>query len=191
MAAHIYGSCIKCGKNGGILVCNGCQQTLCFKHVNEHKSELDKQLEDLINEENQFENDLSKIHDSHYLFDEIDQWRKESIEQIKQISKQAKQDLRQIIHQSNEELLRKCREINENIHLLKQSDDLSEFQLIKLTNEFNHLKKQIHSFQLIKSSNSNFLKIQKHEINEIPPVNPPPIEKPLLNTEQTHSKQQG
>src|SRR5580698_10507154 len=102
MAANLHGSCVKCGKTGGILLCNGCNQTLCFKHVNEHKDELEKELENLINQENDFENDLSKTGDSHYLFNEIDQWKKESIEQIKQIAKQAKQDLRQLINQSNE-----------------------------------------------------------------------------------------
>ncbi|CAF4883851.1 unnamed protein product, partial [Rotaria sp. Silwood2] len=60
MAANIPGSCIKCGKTGGVLFCNGCQKTLCFKHVNEHRNELEKQLEDLISEENEFENDLGK-----------------------------------------------------------------------------------------------------------------------------------
>jgi len=40
--------------------------------VNEHKNELDKQLENLINEENVFENDLCQKDDSHYLYNEIE-----------------------------------------------------------------------------------------------------------------------
>ncbi|CAF1179574.1 unnamed protein product [Adineta steineri] len=198
MAGHIHGNCVKCGKSGGILLCNGCQQTLCFKHVNEHKEELDKQLEDLIHDQDQFQNSLNKQDDSHHLFYEIDQWRKESIEHIKQIAKHAKQDLRLVINQSNEQLLKTCENLKENIHLLKQSEDLSEIQLIKLTNQFNDLKKEINSFQLIKPEvNSIFLKFQKQQINEIvpppppPPIIVPPIEKPLPNIEQIHTKQQG
>ncbi|CAF3056579.1 unnamed protein product, partial [Rotaria sp. Silwood2] len=167
MAANIPGSCIKCGKTGGVLFCNGCQKTLCFKHVNEHRNELEKQLEDLISEENEFENDLGKVDDSHYLFNDIDKWKKESIEQIKEIAKQTKQDLRQLINKSNEKLLKTCEKLKENIRLLKESEDLSEIQLNKLLNELNNLKEKLNIYQLIKSSNSIFLKIETKEINEI------------------------
>jgi len=195
MAANIQISCIKCGKTGVILLCNGCNKTLCFKHVNEHKEELEKELEDLINKENEFENNLCKIDDSHYLFNEIDQWKKESIEQIKQIAKQAKQDLRLLINQSNQKLIINSQKIKEELLLLKQSEDLSEIKLIKLINQFNDLKKEINSFQLIKSSNSNFLKVEKQQIYEIPRSKTPTIipynEKHSPHIEQTHSKREG
>ncbi len=192
MAANLYMSCFKCGKSGGILLCNGCNKTLCFKHVNEHKEELEKELEDLINEENEFENNLCKKDDSHYLFNQIDQWKKESIEQIKEIAKQTKQDLRQIIYQSNQQLLQNSQQIKENLHLLKQSEDLSEITLIQLSNQFNHLKNQINSFQLIKSSNENFLRIEKQLNNEIPQPKPPiSNEKLSPDIEQTHLKSEG
>ncbi|CAF1071870.1 unnamed protein product [Rotaria sordida] len=191
MTANIHGSCIKCGKSGGVLFCNGCQQTLCFKHVNEHRDELEKQLEDLINQENQFENDLTKKDDSHYLFNDIDKWKKETIEQIKQIAKQAKQDLRELINQSNEKLLKRCEEVKENVRLLKESEDLSEIQLNKLSNELNNLKKEINSFQLIKSSNSIFLKIEKQETNDISHIKSSPNEIVLPCIEESHSKRVG
>jgi len=193
MAASIDVSCVRCGKNGGIVLCNGCNQILCFKHINEHKEELENELEELINKENQFENDLSKSDDSHYLFNHIDQWKKELIQQIKQIANQAKQDLRQLINQSNQQLLIHSQQIKENLRLLKESQDLSEIQLNKLSNQFNHLKKQIDSIQLIKSSNSIFLKIQKEEqINEfIPPKPSISNEKFSPNIEENHSKSEG
>ncbi|CAF2118321.1 unnamed protein product, partial [Rotaria magnacalcarata] len=72
--------CVKRGKNGGIFFCNGCQRTLCFKHVNEHRDEIEKQFEDLINQKNQIENDISIRDDSQYLFNEIEQWKRENIE---------------------------------------------------------------------------------------------------------------
>jgi hypothetical protein len=195
MAANIQTSCNKCGKTGVILLCNGCNKTLCFKHVNEHKEELEKELEDLINKENEFENNLCKIDDSHYLFNEIDQWKKESIEQIKQIAKQAKQDLRLLINQSNQKLIINSQKIKEELLLLKQSEDLSEIKLIKLINQFNDLKKEINSFQLIKSSNSIFLKVEKQQTYEIPRSKTPTIipynEKHSPYIEQTHSKREG
>jgi hypothetical protein len=193
MAASIDVSCVRCGKNGGIVLCNGCNQILCFKHINEHKEELENELEELINKENQFENDLSKIDDSHYLFNHIDQWKKESIQQIKQIANQAKQDLRQLINQSNQQLLIHSQQIKENLRLLKESQDLSEIQLNKLSNQFNHLKKQIDSIQLIKSSNSIFLKIQKEkQIDEFIPPKPSISNDNLFpNIEENHSKSEG
>ncbi|UJR34361.1 hypothetical protein I4U23_021765 [Adineta vaga] len=192
MTGNLHGCCVKCGKNGGILYCNGCEQTLCFKHVNEHRNELEKDLENLIHEENQFELNLSKIDETSELFQEIDQWRKSSIEQIKQIAKQAKQDLKDLLFKSNEDLLNKSKLIQINLHLLKESDDFNEKQFKDLINQFNSLKKQINSFRLIKSYNSNFIQIEK-ESTQSPPPPPslPIIEKPLFNLEEIHSNQQG
>ena len=192
MAANLHGSCVKCGKTGGILLCNGCQQMLCFKHVNEHKDQLDKQLEDLINQQYQFENDISKTDQSHYLFNHIDQWKKESFEQIKQIAKQAKEDLTQLINQQNEKLKKNSEEIKEKLRLLKESEDLSEIELNHLTNQFNHLKKQIDSLILIKPSQINSLKIEKEtDTYQTPPAKIPIKENPLPNLEEIHSKEQG
>jgi hypothetical protein len=197
MAANILESCVKCNKSSGILLCTGCNRTLCFKHVNEHREEIEKDFEDLINEENQFENDLLNKDDSHYLFNEIDQWKKESIEQIKLIAKQTKEDLRFLINQSSQHLLNDLKFIKENLQFLKESEDLSELQLIKFKNQFNQFKNQVNSFQLIKSSNSNFLKIEKQQqqqqqIDEILSPKPIiPIDKPSINIEEIHSKTEG
>ncbi|CAF3740296.1 unnamed protein product [Rotaria socialis] len=100
---NLHDSCVKRGKNGGILFGNGCQRTLCFKHVNEHRDEIEKQFEDSINQKNQIENDISIRDDSHFLFNEIEQWKRENIEQIKKI---AKQDLRKLNDESKEILLK-------------------------------------------------------------------------------------
>ncbi|CAF3365161.1 unnamed protein product [Rotaria socialis] len=191
MAANIHGSCIKCGKTGGVLFCNGCQQTLCFKHVSEHRDEIEKQLEDLISQETQFENNLNQRDDSHDLFNDIDKWKKEMIEQIKQIAKQAKEDLRQLINQSNEKLFKKCEELKENLRLLKESEDLSEIELKKFSNELNHLNKEINAFQLIKSSNTMSIKIEQQQTNEISFPKSPSNDNILPSVEQSHSKEQG
>ncbi|CAF1449667.1 unnamed protein product [Rotaria magnacalcarata] len=155
---NLHDSCVKRGKNGGIFFCNGCQRTLCFKHVNEHRDEIEKQFEDLINQKNQIENDISIRDDSQYLFNEIEQWKRENIEQIKKI---AKQDLRKLNDESKEILLKNCQELKENLCLLNESEDLSEIKLIKLSNKLNSLKKQINSFELVESSNSIFVEVEK------------------------------
>lgn len=195
MAANIHGCCIKCNKTGGILLCNGCQKHFCFKHVNEHREQIEQELESLINEENLFENNIIQKNVSHELFNDIDIWKKDMIEQIKQIAKQAKEDLKQLIYQSNEILLENCKDIKENLRLLKESEDLSEIQLNKLSNELNNLKKEINSFQLIKSTNQIFLKIEKQKTFEINEINDKFSsllnENNLINIEINHYNKQG
>ena len=193
MAATIPGSCVKCNKTGGILLCNGCHRILCFEHVNEHKNEIDRNLDDLINEENQFEKDLLRTDDSHFLFNEIDQWKKESIEQIKQIAKKAKEDLRDLIKQSTENLLKDLTNLKENVRLLKESKDLSEIHLNQLIKQFHQLKSKINSFQLIKPSISNNFKIENQTPlpSTTPNIPSKAIDKLLPHLEQIHSKQDG
>jgi hypothetical protein len=86
-------SCASCENKemSGIFKCEGCSQTFCLKHTNEHRSLLDDQLNEIIQE-----------HESvFYIFNEnkqqpsivaeyINQWERDSISKIQQTA----QDLR-------------------------------------------------------------------------------------------------
>lgn len=195
MAGNLDVCCIKCEKTGGTVLCNGCNKILCFKHINEHYLEIEKDFEDLIYQENEFENNILKNDDSHQLFYQIDQWKKDKIEEIKQIAKQTKENLKQLINQTNQKLLKELKLIKDNLYLLKQSQDLSENKLIHLTNQFNQLKNQINSFQLIKSTNSPSLQIENEQTDLITQIQPSPstisIEKLSPYFQLTHSKKEG
>jgi len=61
MSASISGKkqCVKCNKAGGILICDGCQQTFCVKHVNEHRQELANQLDGIMQEHDLLQQSLA------------------------------------------------------------------------------------------------------------------------------------
>jgi uncharacterized UBP type Zn finger protein len=39
--------CCKCNKGGGILTCDRCHQSFCFKHVTEYLQELLQQMDNI------------------------------------------------------------------------------------------------------------------------------------------------
>ncbi len=89
--------CIKCGKDEAITKCAGCQQSFCFIHLEEHRQELKKQLNEIEVDQNLFR---AKFNDKISQFEEdendplikkINQWEKDSIKKIQQTATDIKE----------------------------------------------------------------------------------------------------
>jgi len=66
--------CCKCNKGGGVFTCDGCQQSFCRKHKDEHWQELSVQMDNIDQEHDIFQRDLNKEMDSHPLLVRINEW---------------------------------------------------------------------------------------------------------------------
>jgi hypothetical protein len=75
----------------GIFKCEGCSQTFCLKHTNQHQHFLNYQLDEIIREhENMFKTFNENKQQSSFLFDQIDQWEKDSVLKIQQTAQDAR-----------------------------------------------------------------------------------------------------
>jgi len=85
----------------GIFKCEGCSQTFCLKHTNEHRQILNFQLDEILLEHENLSNTTfnDNKQESSFLFDQINQWEKDAIMKIQQTA----QDTRLQIQQFAEE----------------------------------------------------------------------------------------
>ncbi|CAF1083760.1 unnamed protein product [Adineta steineri] len=86
--------CVACENkdaNNGIFKCEGCLQIFCLKHTNEHRYFLDYQLDDIILEHKTLFNENQQ--QSSLLFDQINQWEKDSILKIKQTAQKTRKEI--------------------------------------------------------------------------------------------------
>jgi len=93
--------CVACDSKdiSGIFKCEGCLQTFCLKHTNEHRDFLNDELDEIIlQHENIFNTFNEYKQESFLLIDQINQWEKDSIIKIQKTA----QDVRIQIQQFGE-----------------------------------------------------------------------------------------
>ena len=70
-SASLPNPCVKCSKGRAQILCSGCQQWLCFKHLNEHRQELSHEMDHLTQQHDELHREILShlmIINIHYLF---------------------------------------------------------------------------------------------------------------------------
>ena len=89
--------CATCQQSMGQFKCEGCRQSFCMKHVIEHRQMLNKQLDDIILENDTLRQSIHRNpHDSQSPLTYINQWEQTSIDKIRQIAQDARRELQQL-----------------------------------------------------------------------------------------------
>ncbi|CAF2938938.1 unnamed protein product [Rotaria sp. Silwood2] len=85
-------TCAICTTKAGILKCQGCQVIFCSNDYNLHRTELDQQLDEFVNELNTFQGMSSEASTGlkSLLIDKIDTCEMKSIQKIKETAEEAR-----------------------------------------------------------------------------------------------------
>ena len=134
--------CCKCDR-GGMSKCDGCHQSFCRTHINEHLQELSTQMDDICQEYNTFQRNLSEEVQEHPLISRIDRWEKESHDKIAQVAKQARIELKELIEQNNKDLKVSVEEVNNQLQSSQQNEYYKEPDLEAWTNQLNEFRNQL------------------------------------------------
>jgi hypothetical protein len=137
--------CITCSKSGGVLICDGCQQTFCGKHVIEHRQEISNQLDGIMQEHNLIQQELGRTSVDDSLLKNIDKWEKESIMKIQVSAEAARLDIQRMMDKSNERFLKTWHDIAENLRFSREADDYTENDLTRWIQKLKKLKFEIQS----------------------------------------------
>jgi hypothetical protein len=139
-------NCIKCDKGGGILICDGCQQSFCGKHVNEHRQELGVELDNIMQEHDSLQHEMEQSsQEENPLVKKIDEWEKDSIAKIQAAAKMARTTLQELLSKSKERLSKVCLDITKNLRSSREADDFSENDLIQWKEQLKELRSEITS----------------------------------------------
>lgn len=152
--------CVTCNKIGGILICSGCNQTFCGKHVIQHRQQLEIQLENIMQEHDCIQQDILVEKNNLELFQQIEQWEKESIIKIQMVAEKTRIDLRQILENSNKEITNTCRDIAAKLRSAREEENFSEIDLTHWNQKLEQLKLQIKSQAMICIPENNEFSIQ-------------------------------
>jgi hypothetical protein len=135
--------CSKCGKGTGIFTCDGCQQSFCRKHSEEHRQELTIQMDNIGQEHDVLHREADKENNSHPLLSHINVWERESINKIEQVAEQARVDLKQLIDQRKQEFKTTMNRLTDELQSSRESEDYTELDLNRWTNQLNELRQNL------------------------------------------------
>jgi hypothetical protein len=179
--------CVKCQKGGGIMICDGCQQSFCGKHVNEHRQELTNQLDAIMQEYDVMQQELGRSSNEQVLLQDIDKWEEESIAKIRTAAEAVRENLRQISVESKEQRSKVCRDIARELRSSREADDFSENELSRWMEQIKELQLEIISPLPLKLSADNHSAISLITIQHDDSINKKPVKNKMVSLEKNLS----
>jgi hypothetical protein len=174
--------CVTCDKSGGTVICDGCQQSFCIKHVSEHRQELGVQLDVIMQEHDLLREELEKPSaKKNRILKKIDKWEKDSIAKIQTAAENARKALQELLEQSKERLTKVCHDVSEALRSSREADNFSEHDLDQWKKQLQELQSEItspSSAKLIQDKGAPIyrmiLKIDEPSKNQSASSNEPP-----------------
>ena len=145
--------CAICGKATGTFMCRGCSKDFCLRHTNEHRQDLNKQMdEDIIPLHDQLRqniNEQTNKFDHDPLMKQIDEWEQTSIEKIRQTANDARQQLLNISNKHIDHMKETLEHLTQQLKKARDDDCFFESQLKEWKNKLDALKKDLVTPQII------------------------------------------
>ena len=136
--------CAPCNKMTGILVCVGCQQGFCGKHLVEHRQELAVKLDGIMQEHDTLQQELQQPSSKkNALLERITAWEVESVAKIRIAADNARRSLDEMLERSKEDVVKACRDMTETLRSSREADDFSEGDLTQWMKQVKALQKEI------------------------------------------------
>lgn len=149
-SANVKKPCTRCNKGAGVTTCDGCQQSLCVKHFVEHRQELSQRIDDIGQEHDLLWRDIDHDNTGRSLLSRINLWEQESIAKIQVEAKAARTDLEELLEKSKQALKKSVTKITNELQSCRESDDYTEIDIEKWTNELKTLRKRLDSSSTIR-----------------------------------------
>ena len=140
--------CVKCAEDqrtSNVFTCNGCERSFCARHVNQHRDELNTQLELITQDCDLIKDGLNQSSINHLLFKDIDVWEKRMVKKIQTTAEIARNDLRELVNRSNQRMMDLFNDLANNIRSVRKTEDFSESELDQWKEKLNQLKNELNS----------------------------------------------
>ena len=146
MATSIKTICVVCNKEMRTYICDGCSQRFCHKHLDEHRTNLEKefdQIETDHDELRQMFNEQKENPRTHPLIQEIDQWETTSINKIQQTANQCREDLTNHINSFLLGLENKLNNLAREIKVMRQENEFNDLDIEQLKENLKQLQEEL------------------------------------------------
>ncbi|CAF1448184.1 unnamed protein product, partial [Adineta steineri] len=166
--------CFVCNKEKNTYNCKGCSNEFCFPHLKEHRQRIETQLEEIINDHDQFQQTIiqqKQNPDISPLIEQINQWEKNSIHQIQQTAEECREKVMKSTQKNNNDMEKKFIELSQKLKEIREENEFNEIdlnhlqlKLTQVTEEFLQpsnisIRQDLHKF--IKKTSINILSFEQ------------------------------
>jgi chromosome segregation ATPase len=140
-------NCAICGKERRTVLCDGCSKPFCYNHLNGHRQELSKELDDVEVTRDIFRQTLTEQTSEprkHPLMEKIDEWERDSIGKIQETAEKVRQQLFQCITEHITEIEVQLNKLTDQMRASRQDNDFVETELNQWKNELHRLKEELN-----------------------------------------------
>ena len=148
--------CVKCPKGPGQVLCDGCGQYFCVRHLLEHRQELSQQMDALTLEHDELSENFTidpNDYQQHPLLTRVDRWESNSIERIKTVANDVRSQLRDFLIETKTKLRQSFDDIAHELQESRRLETYTETDLAKWTNQLKQLREQLDKPPMIKMMN--------------------------------------
>jgi chromosome segregation ATPase len=161
--ASAKNKCVICQKERSEVRCEYCFQTFCYKHLIDHRQEVDKTFDEIQMNHDEIRQTLNEqIADAtkHYLVKQIDQWELDSIAVIQRTARECRQKVLVQIDEHLENLEARLTQLTDEIREAHRENDWNENNINQLKQEFTHLRTKLNQVPsiLIQEDSKPFIK---------------------------------
>ncbi|CAF0777189.1 unnamed protein product [Adineta steineri] len=166
MAATIIKvQCSICNKGNTTYICRGCSKDFCFQHLTEHRQILHRQLDEIINDHDQFQQTIIQQKQNPLnstLMQQIDQWEKDSIEKIQQTAQQCRETLMKLTQKSINDIEKEFIELSQKLKEIREENEFNEIDLKRFQLKLTQITKEF-----LQPSNISIRQDSQEIINKI------------------------
>ncbi|CAF0749976.1 unnamed protein product [Adineta steineri] len=162
--------CKTCSKSPSIFFCQGCHKDFCNDHAKEHRQELSKQLDNIIQEHDNLQQNLFESMDksrTYPFMKDIDQWETESIEKIRQIADDIRAKVLDIVDNRTVRITKGLKNLTKDLTKARFENNFIEYDLKDWMDKLNKWNKYLNSMPSISivQDEKDTISIQKININ--------------------------
>jgi hypothetical protein len=167
--------CVVCNKGKGSFKCEGCSQSFCPKHSNDHRNELSQQLGDIeVSHDLIHRTVIEQTEDpqQHPLLKKVDEWERTAIVKICQTAKEIRNELLKNTAERTANIKQKLKQLSDELRQGREDNDFIETDLRQWTQKLEELKKELLNPKTItiqEDSTSLITKIRigRHDLSDI------------------------
>ncbi|CAF3616912.1 unnamed protein product [Rotaria sp. Silwood1] len=143
--------CSICNKPLAKCFCMGCKKYFCPKDFKEHEQQLSiKFNNEIVKYHHELLDQIQKLEKSNYLslnlFDQIEQWKKTTINKVKKAAEKAQHELIELIDKQRITIKKQLQLITEGIRCCQEGENFVENDIDRLKKEINELQQKLQQF---------------------------------------------
>jgi hypothetical protein len=136
-------------ENGCVAVCCGCQQSFCIKGFIQHRLGLSKQMDNLQEEYEIFEENLNGNKVEREILSHTYEWEERSIRTIREIATKTRHDLLSLIDKTKSEIKISINKITTEFQSTSKSDNYTEIDINRWIQQLKELKNLLETPSMI------------------------------------------